>query len=88
MGIGEPLYEQVTDWSNLWLAFRYAAKGKRGKASAASFEYQVADRLIQLQHELTNFTYQPGGYVHFMIHEPKQRLVSAAPFRDRVVQCD
>lgn len=67
------------------LAFRKAAKGKRGKAAAASFEFQVADRLLQLQHELTSFTYQPGAYVHFVIHEPKQRLVSAAPFRDRVV---
>jgi hypothetical protein len=23
--------------------------------------------------------------VHFSIHEPKERLISAAPFRDRVV---
>ena len=30
-------------------------------------------------------SYQPGAYVHFMIHDPKRRLVSAAPFRDRVV---
>ena len=79
------LYEQVTDWSNLLAAFRQAVKGKRHKSSAAGFEFQVADRLLQLQGELTNFTYQPGEYVHFMIHEPKQRKISAAPFRDRVV---
>lgn len=30
-------------------------------------------------------TYQPGEYVHFVVHEPKRRLISAAPFRDRVV---
>ncbi|MBS1787658.1 MAG: hypothetical protein JST85_08050 [Acidobacteria bacterium] len=45
------LYSQVTDWSNLLLAFRLAAKGKRGKSSAAGFEHQLADRLIQLQRE-------------------------------------
>ena len=27
----------------------------------------------------------PGGYTSFFIHEPKRRLISAAPFRDRVV---
>ena len=73
------------DWSNLLSAWRLAAKGKRGKPSAAGFEHQVADRLVELQHELTDFSYRPGGYVNFIIHEPKQRRVSAAPFRDRVV---
>lgn len=29
--------------------------------------------------------YRPGPYVHFTIHEPKLRTISAAPFRDRVV---
>jgi retron-type reverse transcriptase len=67
------------------LAYRWAAKGKRGKRSAAAFEHQLADRLLQLQRALTDFSYQPGKYVNFLIHEPKQRLVSAAPFPDRVV---
>ncbi|MGE0882979.1 MAG: reverse transcriptase domain-containing protein [Blastocatellales bacterium] len=79
------LYSQIVDWSNLLLAYRLAAKGKRGKQSAAGFEHQVADRLIQLQREMTEFSYHPGEYVNFLIHEPKQRRVSAAPFRDRVV---
>ena len=30
-------------------------------------------------------SYQPGAYVEILVHEPKKRLVSAAPFRDRVV---
>lgn len=75
----------MIDWSNLLLAYRRAAKGKRGKSSVAGFEHQIADKLLEVQDELTNFNYQPGGYVHFMIHEPKQRKISAAPFRDRVV---
>ncbi|MEM6709573.1 MAG: DUF349 domain-containing protein, partial [Pseudomonadota bacterium] len=39
----------------------------------------------QLQHELREQTYRPGAYVSFVIHEPKRRIISAAPFRDRVV---
>jgi retron-type reverse transcriptase len=41
--------------------------------------------LVKLQQELANESYQPGAYEHFTIHEPKERLISAAPFRDRVV---
>ncbi|MBN1203041.1 MAG: group II intron reverse transcriptase domain-containing protein, partial [Anaerolineae bacterium] len=79
------LYTQVIAWENLLLACRKAARAKRGKTAAASFEHQVADRLLALQHELAAFTYTPGGYKNFTIHEPKLRKISAAPFRDRVV---
>lgn len=41
--------------------------------------------MLTLQQELTDGTYQPGSYTHFYIHEPKQRKISAARFRDRVV---
>ena len=79
------LYSRVVDWSNLLLAYRKAARHKRGKASTAGFEHQLADHLLQVQAELTEFTYEPGAYVHFTIHDPKHRTISAAPFRDRVV---
>jgi RNA-directed DNA polymerase len=79
------MFHAVTAWDNLWLAYRKAARGKRQKVSAASFEHQVADQLIALQDELRGKTYRPGAYRHFFIHEPKRRKISAAPFRDRVV---
>ena len=40
----------------------------------------MADRLLALQSELRTGTWKPGGYVHFTIHEPKRRRISAAPF--------
>lgn len=79
------LQNQLTAWENLWLAYRNASRGKRGQAPAAEFEYLLADRLLELQKELEEKTYQPGEYHSFYIHEPKKRLISAAPFRDRVV---
>ena len=69
----------------MWLAYRKAARGKRGGDSVARFEIQAADRLVELQAELRAKTYRPGPYTHFTIHEPKRRKISAAPFRDRVV---
>jgi RNA-directed DNA polymerase len=78
-------YEQVHAWENLRLAWRKAAKGKRGRPAAAGFEYHLEDNLVTLQEELATRTYSPGSYASFYIHEPKRRLISAAPFRDRVV---
>lgn len=80
-----PFFDAIISWDNLLLAYHKASRHKRGKRSVASFEHQLADHLLQLQNELTTHTYQPGNYVHFMIHDPKLRKISAAPFRDRVV---
>ena len=80
-----PLQQQLTTWENLWLAYGNASRGKRGHAPAAEFEMVLADNLIEIQKELEEKTYQPGKYHSFYIHEPKKRLISAAPFRDRVV---
>lgn len=79
------LYTRICSWQNLLLAFRKASKGKRGKAPAVAFEYRLEDNLVNLQTELKNKTYRPGTYHSFYIHDPKRRLISAAPFRDRVV---
>lgn len=79
------MFASIVAWDNLWLAWCKAARGKRSTRAAAAFEFQVADRLVELRQELTAKTYQPGPYVHFTIHEPKRRKISASPFRDRVV---
>ncbi len=79
------LYARIHTWDNLLLAYRKASKGKRSKEPAARFEYHLEDNLITLQDELRTKTYHPGAYSSFYIHEPKRRLISAAPFRDRVV---
>lgn len=79
------LYPRIYHWDNLLSAFRKASKGKRGREPAARFELRLEDNLINLQDELQNRTYSPGEYESFYIHDPKRRLISAAPFRDRVV---
>jgi RNA-directed DNA polymerase len=79
------LYPQVYDFENLYRAYRKARRGKRAKAPAAAFERCQEDELLALQTELRQQTYTPGPYASFHIHEPKRRLISAAPFRDRVV---
>src|SRR3990172_6783040 len=79
------MYQQLFSWENLLLAYRKASKGKRGQANVAEFEYRLENNLLQLQRELREKIYEPGNYYSFYIHDPKKRLISAAPFRDRVV---
>lgn len=80
-----PEFARLCSWSNLITAWRKAAKGKRRHLPAAAFEWQLADRLLELRDELLDARYEPGRYVNFVIREPKRRTISAAPFRDRVV---
>ena len=66
--------------------YRLVAKGydlKRGDVAAFLLEQEV--ELVRLCQELRRGQYRPGAYRHFRVHEPKSRLISAAPFRDRVV---
>jgi len=79
------LYPIITSFENLYLAFQAAARGKRGQPNVAAFEWDLEANLLQLQEELEAKTYRPGPYDSFYIHDPKDRLISAAPFRDRVV---
>lgn len=79
------LFTQLASWDNLLLAFRKASRGKRNFSNVATFEHRLEDNLWQLHTELGQDVYRPGGYCSFFIHDPKRRLISAAPFRDRVV---
>jgi len=81
----DSLYAQLTSFENLYRAYVAARKGKRGRAEVAAFTFNLEDELFALQDELRAFTYAPGAYRSFVVHEPKRRLISAAPFRDRVV---
>jgi RNA-directed DNA polymerase len=79
------MFFTIARWDNLLQAYQNASRRKRGRGNVAAFEYCLEDNLRSLQAELRRQTYRPGRYHSFFIHEPKRRLISAAPFRDRVV---
>ncbi len=79
------LSNQIIDFENLLLAARKAQKGKRFRDNVLAFNYNLEKELQQLQTELRTKTYRPGAYRTFEIKDPKPRLISAAPYRDRVV---
>ena len=79
------MWEQITSFENMLSAFHQAAKGKRSKKCVADFELNLEQELFGLIEALESGQYMPGKYTQFSIRSPKQRLISAAPFRDRVV---
>ena len=79
------LYTKIINFENLVLAAKKASLGKGYKYPVMQFNFNLEDNLIQLNKELKNKNYKPGSYRSFYIYEPKKRLISAAPFRDRVV---
>ncbi|MEA5464352.1 RNA-directed DNA polymerase [Leptothoe sp. PORK10 BA2] len=79
------LWPNIIDFENLLLAARKAEKGKRFRENVLDFNFHLEQELIQLHSELTTKTYQPGAYKTFKIIDPKPRIISAAPYRDRVV---
>jgi len=70
---------------NLLAAATEAMRGKRSRPPAARFFARWETEALRLSEELQEGSYQPGRYTYFKIFEPKERVVAAAPFRDRVV---
>jgi retron-type reverse transcriptase len=79
------LWERIIDFENLYRAFRGASTGKRYRWESLKFKNNLEENLITLQNELIWDMYKPDPYRQFIIKEPKQRLISAPTFRDRVV---
>jgi retron-type reverse transcriptase len=78
-------FDRLTSFPNLLLAAQRAQRGKRVRPNVAAFWLNREQELVRLQEGLRTRTYRPGPYRTFILHEKKPRLISAAPFRDRVV---
>ena len=79
------LMTKVCAYENLVNAFYKARRGKPDDKDALQWEFNLEKNLLGLQEELLNKGYTTGQYRHFTVFEPKQREISALPFRDRVV---
>lgn len=77
--------DELCDWSGLCAAFYRAAKGKRHRSAVRQFENSLSDELSLLQRQVLERSYQPDPMVSFWIRDPKQRLIHAPSFRDRVL---
>jgi len=79
------LFNRIASFENLLLAERRARRGKGRRGDVLAFWLDCERELLNLKNELLSLAYRPGGYRQFTAHESKDRLISAAPYRDRVV---
>lgn len=79
------IFDKVYNFNNLLLAYKKARAGTKMNDENAAFFFYLEKELHKLSEELKSETYEPGTYTFFKIYDPKERLISVAPFRDRVV---
>lgn len=81
------MYDEIIFFGNLENAYKQTLKGQRKyRRDAILFSLLEDANLIRLWRELKEGTYQPGQYIRFKVHEPKERMVSAPRIRDKIVQ--
>lgn len=79
------LIEEIANSENLRFAFLKARRGKQSKKEVLEYTENLDENLLQLQEQLLQNKVQAGGYYYFKIYDPKERLICAAPFGQRVL---
>lgn len=77
--------EEIFTFENLYNSYKNCRKSKQHKGEVIRFETNLSSNLNNLITELTTKKYKLGKYKKFYIYEPKERLIEALPFKDRVV---
>jgi hypothetical protein len=76
----------VTDYENLYRAYKKAKRNKPFNGSCARFQNMSLEGLHLLKEQLENQTYKMSNYNEFKIYEPKERVIKSCSFKDKVVQ--
>ena len=79
------LFGRIADIDNLHRAYYKASRRKRLSAGYLLFRRDAGRKLVALRQELLDGTCRLDSYRQFTISDPKIRVISAAPFRDRIV---
>ncbi len=77
-------YKNLT-FDKLLQAHLRARKHKTYKSELINFEINLENNLINLKHKIENGTYRVGKYHSFKVYEPKERVIKALPYVDRIV---
>ncbi len=81
------LFDKIVDEKNFDDAYKKTQKAQlKYKISALKFSEDLTDNLNRLRNSLIDGSYKPGNYHSFMVHEPKERIIFAPEFEDKIVQ--
>lgn len=84
-------FEKITDFGNLYKAYKKSKCGKGHSKSKTKFEICAIDGLYQIKRMLETKNFEVSNYNRFTIYEPKERIIEAGTFKDKIVQhslCD
>ncbi|MDR1861395.1 MAG: RNA-directed DNA polymerase [Bacteroidales bacterium] len=79
------LFDSIISPDNLRLAFYKAQKGKSAKPDVMEFRRDLDRNLLRLHDSLADGSYRVGNYHYFRVYDPKERLICAAAFAERVI---
>lgn len=79
------LIKSIASRDNLALAFSKSARGCSNDAAVASFSEALDVRLAHLSAALLDGNVSVGQFSRFVVFDPKQRVIHAAPFPERVM---
>lgn len=79
-------FDKNLTFEKMMSAYERAKKGKGNKKEIIKFEMDLESNICNIIDELKSNRYKIGKYRTFTIYEPKQRIIKALPFKDRVVQ--
>lgn len=84
-------FEKVCDFGNLYNAYRKSRCGKGYSVSSMKFQMRTLDGISLIKQMLETKIYEVSPYHEFTIYEPKERVIKACSFKDKIVQhsiCD
>jgi len=79
------MFDKIISLENLFDAWTEFKKEKANKSDVAEFEVNLEDHVFELREDLKNGTYKHGGYISFVVHDPKRRDIHKASVRDRLL---
>ena len=79
------LFPRILDRDNLRAAFARAFRGRRDREDARQFQDRLEENLAEMGEGLRQGTYPVGQYRQFMIRDPKERIITAPCFAERVL---
>ncbi|GBU22560.1 hypothetical protein R80B4_02470 [Fibrobacteres bacterium R8-0-B4] len=79
------LIEGIAEPENLRLAFWKAKKGKSDREEVRVFGKYLDKNLLALREGILSGAVSVGSYRYFKVFDPKERLICAADFSERVL---
>jgi RNA-directed DNA polymerase len=79
------LFGQIVTRENLVQAYHRAASGKRHSSEVRKFGDQLAERIAGISQRLCDGNLELGRFHQFVIRDPKERVITAPCFAERVV---